>query len=84
MSVIAIGWDVRGWRGNKQAVAVLKIDNGKLEWNISDDFQFEANVPLSLSTLLVPALGADYQRYITDADKICIGIDAPLAFSNEF
>ena len=84
MKTIAIGWDVRGWRGTQQAVAVLKINDGQLEWNISDDFQFEPNVPLTLSSLLEPALGVDYQRYISDADKIIIGIDAPLAFSNEF
>lgn len=84
MSIIAIGWDVRGWRGNQQAVAVLKIDSGQIEWNISGDFQFEVNVPLSLSSLLEPALGINYHPYIADADKIIIGIDAPLAFSTKF
>ena len=84
MKIISIGWDVRGWRGTQQAVAVLKISNDQLEWSISRDFQFEANRPLSLSSLLEPALGVNYQAYIHDADKIIIGIDAPLAFSKEF
>jgi len=29
MSIVAIGWDVRGWRCNKQAVAVLKLDDNE-------------------------------------------------------
>lgn len=86
MKKIAIGWDVRGWRGNQQAVAVLKVDNVKQthEWKISDDFQFKANVPLSLSSLLMPVLGIEYKSYLSGADKIIIGIDAPLAFSQAF
>ena len=84
MKIISIGWDVRGWRGTQQAVAVLEISDNQIEWSISRDFQFEANIPLSLSSLLEPALGVNYQAYISDADKIIIGIDAPLAFSKAF
>ena len=49
MTIVAIGWDVRGWRGNQQAVAVLKLNKatGDIQWWVSDDFQFQTNEPLS-------------------------------------
>jgi predicted nuclease with RNAse H fold len=87
-SILAIGWDVRGWLGKQQAVAVLKLNtehpNSKTEWWVSDDFQFEKDSPLNLASLIKPALGDNYQSFIDNADSVVIGIDAPLAFPKAF
>lgn len=85
-SIIAIGWDVRGWRGNQQAVAVLKLNKatGDIQWWVSDDFQFQTNEPLSLSSLLIPTLGDIFEELLADANQVVLGIDAPLAFSQAF
>ena len=85
-SIIAIGWDVRGWRGNQQAVAVLKLDalTQVFQWWISDDFQFKTGMQLSLSSLLEPAIGDNYEAVISNVDRVILGIDAPLAFSQAF
>lgn len=85
--VIAIGWDVRGWRGTQQAVAVISLDlSDKLEpqWWVSDDFQFKQAEPLCLASLLKPALGDGYPPLIESADRVVIGIDASLAFPRGF
>ncbi len=87
-SIIAIGWDVRGWRGKQQAVAVIKLDlaSGKTgtQWWLSDDFQFEAGERLCLSSLIRPALGDEGMAMIEHADKVVLGIDASLAFPRGF
>jgi hypothetical protein len=86
--IIAIGWDVRGWRGKQQAVTVLQMDlsseNPEPEWWVSNDFQFEQGDPLCLASLLKPALGDGYLSMIESADRIVIGIDASLAFPRGF
>ena len=83
-SVLAIGWDVRGWLGKKQAIAIVKLKPAvaelKSKWWVSDDFKFTQDEPLCLSSLIKPALGEDYQSILKDTDQIIIGIDAPLAF----
>lgn len=80
MSIISIGWDVRGWRGKQQAVAVLEIKRSKLHWSVSDDFQFEPGSTLDLSSLLMPALGEQYSQRLDNANQVVLAIDAPLAF----
>lgn len=86
--IIAIGWDVRGWRGKQQSVAIIKLDLSRKEsepqWWLSDDFQFEAGAPLSLSSLVKPALGDDDLSIFHDANRVIIGIDASLAFPRGF
>ena len=86
MTIIAIGWDVRGWRGNQQAVAVLKLNRarGDFKWWVSNDFQFQTDEPLSLSSLLIPTLGDNFEEYLAGAEQVVLGIDAPLAFSQAF
>lgn len=87
-NIIAIGWDVRGWRGKQQAVAVIKLDlaSGKSEpqWWLSSDFQFKAGEQLCLSSLIRPTLGDDGMAMIEQADRVVIGIDASLAFPRGF
>jgi predicted nuclease with RNAse H fold len=83
-SILAIGWDVRGWRGKQQAVAVIRLDlsrpKSEPEWWVSDDFQFKPGEPLDLKSLIRPALGDKTKLLLKDADRVVIGIDAPLAF----
>ncbi len=85
---IAIGWDVRGWRGKQQAVAVIKLDlasrKSEPQWWLSDDFQFEAGERLCLSSLIRPAMGDDGMAMVEQADRVVIGIDASLAFPRGF
>jgi hypothetical protein len=30
--LLAVGWDAGGWRGDKQAVAVCRAGQGKVDW----------------------------------------------------
>ena len=79
--LIAVGWDVRGWRSSEQAVAVASIENGRLEWvGIRKPFQFPPGSLLGLDSLLLPALGADWLRQVMQVPRIVVAIDAPLAF----
>jgi predicted nuclease with RNAse H fold len=86
--IIAIGWDVRGWLGKQQAVAVVKLDlSGKKpqpQWWVSDDFQFEKDKPLCLASIVIPALGLEYQSHFENVGRVVIGIDASLAFPRGF
>lgn len=85
--VIAIGWDVRGWRSRDQAVAVASIESqgGELKWlGVSGQFQFEPCKPLALSSLLEPAIGNQLSDAELRGATVVIGIDAPLAFPKSF
>ena len=80
---VAIGWDVRGWCSRGQAVAVLALevpDNPPAWLGVSAPFQLPTGEPLGLAALLAPAVDAQQQADIRQADSIVIGIDAPLAF----
>lgn len=86
-SVLSIGWDVRGWRGSKQAVAALRLEGGasKTEWlNVSGYFQFRQGEAVEMASLLSAFNGAAVQEAVSDVDQIVIAIDAPLAFPDEF
>lgn len=85
--VIAIGWDVRGWRSRDQAVAVLAFDDdsSSLHWlGVSGQFQFSVDKPLGLSSLIEPAIGGQLDSINLKNTQIVIGIDAPLAFPRKF
>ena len=86
MSIVAIGWDVRGWRGTQQAVVVLKFEkhDAQPRWWISKDFQFKPNQAISLSSIVAKAVGTESTPLLEQADKIVVGIDAPLAFPRAF
>ncbi|MBY5920942.1 DUF429 domain-containing protein [Ferrimonas balearica] len=83
--VIAIGWDVGGWQGKKQAVAVAAWRRGDkaVTWlGISPAFSLSQRAPLSLDTLLSPAgVSVDV---VAKAKQVTIGIDAPLAYPLAF
>jgi predicted nuclease with RNAse H fold len=86
MSIVAIGWDVRGWRGKQQAVAVLKFEKYREhpQWWVSDDFQFQPGQSFRLSSLVSRATGTEKTHWLEQVDKIVVGIDAPLAFPRAF
>ncbi len=83
--VIGIGWDVGGWCGKKQGIAVSCWDKqtSKIEW---------LGMPKTISLPAYPDFTPEYiLKNIYDLknenfDNVCIvvGIDAPLAFPEEF
>ncbi len=59
MDAIGIGWDVRGWQGNAQAVAVVgwQAREQRLHWfGVSPLFRLSSRVAPDLDALLRPAL----------------------------
>jgi predicted nuclease with RNAse H fold len=81
--VVAIGWDVRGWRSRDQAVAVLAFESpdSPANWlGVSGQFQLATGEPLGLSSLIEPATGRQLDMARLKAARVVIGIDAPLAF----
>jgi predicted nuclease with RNAse H fold len=85
--LIAIGWDVRGWRGCDQAVAMLSFAAGSStpKWlAVSGRFQFGPGEQFGLRSLLAPLPG----ERLPDPDQagvtVVVGIDAPLAFPARF
>ena len=86
-SVLSIGWDVRGWRGSKQAVAALRLDVGapQIEWlEVSSYFRFPPGEVVQVASLLSAFNGAAIQEAVSDVDQIVVAIDAPLAFPDQF
>ncbi len=84
-SKIVIGWDVRGWMSNEQAVAVLALSGDSIEWlGYCERFKFPLSKPFSLSSLLTPAFDSHLLPGVLECTEIVIAIDAPLAFSSGF
>lgn len=80
MRYLGIGWDAGGWQGNKQAVAVVSWMTGaaSVDWlGVSPAFALSRRLPLSLNSLLAPALGGNP---LPSATRIAWAVDAPLAF----
>ena len=78
-SAVAIGWDVRGWRSEQQAVAVAAISDGELCWpGIAPAFRFETGAPVDFTNLTRHAV-SDPQSLL-DRGQVVISIDSPLAF----
>ena len=90
MEYLGIGWDVGGWCGSKQAVALVRWVAGEtaLEWlGISPPFALSRRVPLALDNLLAPACTNATRGELAawlQAPRIAIAIDAPLAFPRAF
>lgn len=86
-STVSLGWDVGGWLGKKQAVAVVRHSSGSSapEWlGISDQFRLAGGQPIRMSSLLPDSLGDEVVDALSDADRVAVAIDAPLAFSDGF
>lgn len=84
---IGIGWDVRGWQGKAQAVAVVGWSPGRpLDWlGISPLFRLSSRCEPNLRTLLAPALPESLllERVLAHP-CVTLGIDAPLTFPAAF
>ncbi|MGY3924977.1 DUF429 domain-containing protein [Aeromonas jandaei] len=84
MSAIGIGWDVRGWQGSAQAVAVVgwQADSNRLHWlGVSPLFRLSSRVAPDLAALLRPALQDEaLLAQVAACPQLALGIDAPLAF----
>lgn len=84
MDAIGIGWDVRGWQGNAQAVAVVgwQAREQRLHWlGISPPFRLSSRVAPDLDALLHPALQNEILlMQVLACPQLALGIDAPLSF----
>ena len=84
LDAIGIGWDVRGWQGNAQAVAVVgwQSRTQQLHWlGVSPLFRLSSRVAPDLDALLRPALQDEMALMQALAcPRLALGIDAPLAF----
>ncbi|MGL5225276.1 MAG: DUF429 domain-containing protein [Aeromonas sp.] len=84
MSAIGIGWDVRGWQGSAQAVAVVgwHAQSQQLHWlGVSPLFRLSSRVAPDLAALLRPALQDEgLLQQVSACQQLALGIDAPLAF----
>lgn len=82
---LGIGWDVGGWCGTKQAVAIVgwSVGDSALHWlGVSPAFSLSRRRPLSLASLLAPALQGNLG--LPDTQRQAIAIDASLAFPRAF
>lgn len=85
---IGIGWDVRGWQGNAQAVALVAWRRGEqgVHWlGVSPLFRLSSRAAPDRYALLMPLLK---EKGRCDAllahPRLAMGIDAPLAFPRAF
>lgn len=85
--LFGIGWDVGGWQGSHQAVAVASLctNTSTVEWlGVSEAFPFEIGNSPYLIDLLIPAVGNKTAKSIAQEECLTIAIDAPLAFPKDF
>jgi hypothetical protein len=83
--VLEIGWDVGGWVGKKQAVAVARWTDGRLDW-------LGRAACFKLATLrpdwglgdLVQQTWSDAPKDVLARHRIVLAIDAPLGFPTAF
>lgn len=85
-AVLGIGWDVGGWMGSRQGVAVARLDTGsdKLSWvGRPATFALPRDRPSSPEWLLETA---EIQRAtdLLQTHRVVIAIDAPLGFPRNF
>ncbi|CAN5517592.1 DUF429 domain-containing protein [soil metagenome] len=84
--VLAVGWDVGGWHGSKQSVAVALIEDDILRWQGAPSLFSIAKLhqaggsPTELIRLGWPEAPDD----ILDRYLVTIAIDAPLGFPQMF
>lgn len=84
-SVVAIGWDVAGWRSPGQAVAIALVCDGAMSWpGLARGFRFDAGEPVGLHALTKHAWNRSVEECLGAADRVVVAIDSPLAFPNAF
>ena len=84
--ILAVGWDVGGWRGAKQAVAVMRQLDRQRDWvGIPRTFKIEAFTQSGGSLLDLIRFGwPDVPIDVFDQYRIIVAIDAPLGFPVAF
>jgi hypothetical protein len=84
--VLAVGWDVGGWHGTKQAVAVALLEGDILRWQGRPALFSIANLhesggsAVDLTRLAWPEAPDD----VLDRYRVTIAIDSPLGFPEMF
>ena len=84
--LLGIGWDVGGWHGRKQAVAVARCEDSRLEWcgapaNFSiAELRCAGGGPLNLVRIAWPDAPDD----LLEHHRVTIAMDAPLGFPEAF
>ena len=83
---LAVGWDVGGWSGKKQAIAVLVQTDGVWQWAGLPKV-FRLNSLSSSEATLVDFIRAgwpDVPDDVLDRYRVTVAIDAPLGFPFAF
>lgn len=80
-TALAVGWDVGGWMGDKQAVAVIGVDASGQWEHLGEPKTFRiAEGHLRLAGLVHEA----WPELEALPSRVVVGIDAPLAFPEAF
>jgi hypothetical protein len=82
--MIGIGWDVGGWLGNHQAVAMVRVgDDGSVKW-LGRPTRFRLNALRGVLTPkgLIDLVGGD--PALLELERVVVAIDAPLGFPAAF
>lgn len=84
--IIGIGWDVGGWAGGKQGIAVVQWNIGS---NCLDWMGKPCQITIPVGSMLTPdyivrkVTGAYDDDYINES-LVIIGVDAPLGYPTDF
>ncbi len=85
---IGIGWDVRGWQGKAQAVALAgwRREDDSLHWlGVSPLFRLSSRGAADIFSLLMPLLKSKARcDELLSHPRFALGMDAPLAFPRGF
>lgn len=81
-SALAVGWDVGGWMGDKQAVAVIGLDDDGSFTHLGVARTFKLSLERHVDVLEL--LREGWPEITTLPPRIALGIDAPLSFPRAF
>ncbi len=90
-AIVGVGWDVGGWRGKSQALAIACWTPGQhhLDWSspgcgVSQPFSLVKAGGLSLKALVGQVSGASWALVSATSARVVVAIDAPLGFPEAF
>ena len=84
--IIGIGWDVGGWMGNKQGIAVAtwSIGGNSIEWlGLPSETNIPKNQTFTPDSLISKVSGVSYKT-LPENTRLIMAIDAPLGFPEAF
>jgi hypothetical protein len=84
--LLAVGWDVGGWVGRKQAVAVAALGPNGVEWQGTATAFRLADLPTADWSLLhlIRKAWPDAPEDVVERHRVVLAIDAPLGFPSAF